>query len=424
MNDTALPISRAVLVGIQLPGFDDITFQNSLAELGRLAKTLGLEVVGQVTQKRGVLDGPTGIGTGKIPDIKALINADKERPTLVLIDHELSPSQTRALEEETQAEVMDRTQVILEIFHRHARSREAKAQVEIVRLMYSAPRMREKSKIGDRVRGGVGGKGAGESSVELDKRKIRDRIAELKREIAQTEEERKTQRSRRKDLRRVALVGYTNAGKSTLMRALTGSEVYIADKLFATLDTTVRSLIPEAHPRVLISDTVGFINRLPHDLVASFRSTLDEVLEASLVAHVVDASDLAMEQQLQTTIEVLSEIEASDIPRLLVLNKMDMVDPEREQMLLEKYPTALRLSAKDPNDVSRLRQALIDGLSVNDIEAVLLIPYDKQQLRGQIFTSCQVLEETYVDEGANLRVKTSPEELQRLQSLLAEVVVE
>ena len=212
--------------------------------------------------------------------------------------------------------MLDRTAVILEIFHRHARSRAAKAQVEIVRLAYLAPRLREQGKGADRQRGGIGGKGAGESSLELDRRKIRDRIAELTRELDGLAEEQRTQRARRSEMNRVALVGYTNAGKSTLMRALTGSEVYVADKLFATLDTTVRPLVPATKPRVLVSDTVGFIEKLPHDLVASFKSTLDEALEAGLLAQVVDASDPNWERQLEVTTEVLAEIGAGDVPRL------------------------------------------------------------------------------------------------------------
>src|SRR6185437_13847815 len=193
---------------------------------------------------------------------------------VVLVDHEISPSQARNLEKATGVEVMDRTAVILEIFRRHARSRAAKAQVEIVRLQYLVPRLREqgKAKGKDRQRGGIGGKGAGESSLELDRRKIRDRIAELTRELDAMAEEQRTQRARRRDMNRVALVGYTNAGKSTLMRALTGSDVLVADKLFATLDTTVRPVVPATRPRVLVSDTVGFIDKLPHGLVASLRA--------------------------------------------------------------------------------------------------------------------------------------------------------
>ena len=248
---------------------------------------------------------------------------------MVLIDHEISPSQTFTLEKELGCQVMDRTMVILEIFHRHARSRAARAQVEIARLGYMAPRLREAAKQAgpkDRARSGTGGRSGGESHGELDRRKIRDRIAELQKELDAMDLGRKTQRARRQErqgLARVALVGYTNAGKSTLMRALTGNQVLVADKLFATLDTTVRALHPESVPRVLVSDTVGFIKNLPHGLVASFKSTLDEALEASLLCHVVDASDPGFERQLEVTEEVLDEIGAKDVPRLLVFNKID-----------------------------------------------------------------------------------------------------
>src|SRR5262245_42546371 len=263
-----------------------------------------------------------------------------------LVYHEITPSQARNLEKATGAVVMDRTAVILEIFHRHARSRAAKAQVEIVRLQYMAPRLREQGKGADRQRGGIGGKGAGESTLELDRRKIRDRIAELTAELTALEDERRTQRARRQDLARVALVGYTNAGKSTLMRALTGSDVYVADQLFATLDTTVRMLVPETRPRILVSDTVGFIKKLPTELVASFKSTLAEALEASLLLQVVDASDPGFERQLEVTAEVLDEIGAGDVPRLLVFNKIDRVgDAGAPAALLARWPEAIVVSA-------------------------------------------------------------------------------
>ncbi len=269
---------RAIVAAVQLPDVSDQELGESLTELKRLARTLGLDVVGTVTQRRDAFDAGAYIGTGKREELKALI--ENGTAEVILVDHELSPSQARNLEKECDCEVFDRTAVILDIFHKHARSRAAKAQVEIVRLKYLAPRLRESGKGKDRQRGGIGGKGAGESSLELDRRKIRDRIAELQDEIVAMEEERRTQRARRSDLARVALVGYTNAGKSTLMRGLTASDVYVADKLFATLDTTVRALTPESKPKILVSDTVGFIKKLPHGLVASFKSTLDEALEA------------------------------------------------------------------------------------------------------------------------------------------------
>ena len=318
---------------MQLPGVSDVEFEASLTELRQLAKTLGFEVVGTFTQKRAEFDPTAYLGTGKRQELRSLAqDAD-----VILVDHEISPSQARNLEKEIGCEVMDRTMVILEIFHRHARSRAARAQVEIARLGYMAPRMREAAKLAGpqgRGRSGVGGRGAGESRTELDRRKIRDRISELQKELAAMDAERKTQRARRQErpgLARVALVGYTNAGKSTLMRALTGSEVLVADKLFATLDTTVRALHPESVPRVLVSDTVGFIKNLPHGLVASFKSTLDEALEASLLLHVVDASDPGFERQLAVTEEVLDEIGAKDVPRILVFNKIDRGGDEAER---------------------------------------------------------------------------------------------
>ena len=263
MHDTESRTSnRAVLVAVHRPDVDEAEFAESLAELRRLAKTLGLSVVGDCTQRRPAFDPGTYLGSGKLQELKELVAA--ETAETVLIDHEITPSQARNLEKAIGAAVMDRTAVILEIFHRHAQSRAARAQVEIVRLQYLAPRLREQGGGRDRQRGGVGGKGAGESHLELDRRKIRDRIAELTAELSSLEQERRTQRARRRDLARVALVGYTNAGKSTLMRALTGSEVYVADKLFATLETTVRTLVPETRPRILVSDTVGFIKNLPH----------------------------------------------------------------------------------------------------------------------------------------------------------------
>src|SRR5450432_4620949 len=357
LDEAPVPL-RAALVAVQLPGVDDASFAASVAELHRLGRTLGLVVVQTVTQKRRALEAGAVLGKGKLAQLKALAGTasaeeagddedddeDDERDEdedgeeaasddapparaidAVLVDHDISPSQARNLEKATGVEVLDLTAVILEIFRRHARSRAAKAQVEIVRLQYMVPRLREQGKGKDRQRGGIGGKGAGESSLELDRRKIRDRIAELTRELDAMAEEQRTQRARRRDMNRVALVGYTNAGKSTLMRALTGSEVYVADKLFATLDTTVRTLEPPTRPRILVSDTVGFIDKLPHGLVASFKSTLDEALEAGLLAQVVDASDPAFERQLQVTSEVLAEIGASGVPRLIVFNKIDRV---------------------------------------------------------------------------------------------------
>ncbi len=410
---------RALAAAVQLADVSDVEFEASLTELRQLAKTLGFDVVGTFTQKRARFDQTAYFGTGKREELRSLA----EDADVILVDHEISPSQARNLEKEVGREVMDRTMVILEIFHRHASSRAARAQVEIARLGYMAPRMREAAKLAGpqgRGRSGVGGRGASESRAELDRRKIRDRISELEKELAALGAERKTQRARRQErpgLARVALVGYTNAGKSTLMRALTGNEALVADKLFATLDTTVRALHPESVPRVLVSDTVGFIKNLPHGLVASFKSTLDEALEASLLLHVVDASDPGFERQLAVTEEVLDEIGAKGVPRLLVLNKIDRGGDETA--LRAAYPKGIVMSARREGDVGKLRDAIVAFFQKDLIEAELFLPWAAQKLRGEIFASCQVLEERAGSDGAFLRVRGEPEAVKRLRKQLS-----
>ncbi len=408
---------RAIVAVVQLPSASDAELDASLTELRQLAKTLGFELVGTFTQKRPSFDSAGYLGLGKRKELHEQVLLD--RADLVLVDHEISPSQSHNLEKEIGCEVMDRTMVILEIFHRHARSRAARAQVEIARLGYMAPRMREAAKLAgpkDRARSGTGGRSGGESHGELDRRKIRDRIAELQKELDAMHIERRTQRARRQErqgLARLALVGYTNAGKSTLMRALTGNDALVADKLFATLDTTVRALHPETVPRVLVSDTVGFIKNLPHGLVASFKSTLDEALEASLLAHVVDASDRGFERQLAVTEEVLEEIGAKDVPRLLVFNKIDRGGDEAA--LRARYPGSVVMSARREGDIAKLREAIIAFFQRRLVEADLFLPWAAQKLRGEIFASCEVLEERADGEGAFLRVRGEPEAVKRLR---------
>jgi GTP-binding protein HflX len=334
---------------------------------------------------------------------------------VIVVDHELSPSQARNLERATGAEVLDRTGVIVDIFHRHARSREARMQVEIARLTYVAPRLRESP--GGRER--QQGQGAGESALELDRRKIRDRIAELRAGLAAIAEDQDQRRHARRDQLRVALVGYTNAGKSSLMRALTGSEVLVADRLFATLDTTVRALQPETRPRILVSDTVGFIKKLPHDLVASFRSTLDEALEASLLLYVVDAADPTCESQLEVTRGVLADIGAQAVPSLLLLNKADRVDPARREALRAAHPDAVLLSAHALADVAALRQRIIEHFEASMVEATLRIPYARQSVLGQVHEQARVVSETSDEDGRHLVVRALPAAVARLQRLLA-----
>src|SRR2546422_2978538 len=422
MQEPGQKRTRAIVAAVQRSSVSDAEFDASLTELRQLAKTLGFEVVGKFTQKRAGFDSTAYFGTGKREELRLM--REQEGADLILLDHEISPSQAFNLGKEVGGEVMDRTMVILEIFHRHASSRFAKAQVEIARLGYMAPRLREAAKQAgpkDRARSGTGGRSGGESQGELDRRKIRDRIAELQENLDAMGLERKTQRARRGEregLARVALVGYTNAGKSTLMRALTGSEALGADKLFATLDTTVRALHPATVPRVLVSDTVGFIKNLPHGLVASFKSTLDEALEASLLAHVVDASDAGFERQIAVTEEVLAEIGAEDVPRLLVFNKIDRGGDEAA--LRAKRPDCVVMSAKREGDVARLREAIVAFFQRHLVEAELFLPWSAQKLRGQIFATCTVLEERADAEGAVLRVRGEPEAIGRLREQLGE----
>ncbi|WP_310447070.1 GTPase HflX [Thiobacillus sp.] len=458
----------AIVASVQLPGVSDVEFEASLTELRELAKTLGFTVTRTFTQKRAGFDSTAYLGVGKRQEIRHFVSGETDAETgdesgsdaepqnplhrlsnfvegledeadavspdpinAIFVDHEISPSQARHLEKEVGCQVMDRTMVILEIFHRNARSPAARAQVEIARLGYLAPRLREAAKLAGpqgRQRSGVGGRGAGESHTELDKRKIRDRIAELQKEIAAMDADRKTQRARRQahqGLASVALVGYTNAGKSTLMRALTGSEVLVANKLFATLDTTVRTLYPESIPRVLVSDTVGFIKNLPHGLVASFKSTLEEALDASLLLHVIDASDPGFVRQIETTEHVLNEIEAQDVPRLRIFNKIDHVgdaaaQAEREAALRAEYPGCIVMSARRPEDVARLHQAIVAFFQKDLAEAELYLPWSAQQLRGEIFARCEVLEERADDEGAIFRVRSEPEALDSLREQIAQ----
>jgi len=475
---------RAVVAAVQLTGVSDLEFAASLNELRELAKTLGFEVVATFTQKRASFDSMAYLGTGKreelrrfvqgeaapdaaagapreAPDVdegadplpetrpekraarhgavaareaaKALAGSDTRQAAYVLVDHDISPSQARNLENEIGCDVLDRTMVILEIFHRHARSNAARAQVEIARLRYLAPRLREAAKLAGpqgRQRSGVGGRGAGEGAGEADRAKIRDRIAELKQEITALDLERQVQRARRQEsqgLARVALIGYTNAGKSTLMRALTGSEVLVANKLFATLDTTVRALVPEGVPRVLVSDTVGFIKNLPHDLVASFKSTLEEAAEASLLLHVIDASDPGFERQINVTEKVIEEIDAGKVPRLRVFNKIDQVgdagaQAARTKALRAQYPKCIVLSAVDRDDVAKLHKTIRAFFSRRLVKAELFLPWSAQQLRGALFAQCQVLEERADAEGAHFQVRGERKDINSLRERIGQAM--
>ena len=457
---------RAVLVAVHLPDADDLEFRSSVEELERLVSTLGYRTIAKVTQTRSHLEAAAVLGEGKLKELGEITGGDghvgttapkrkdkarlkreaaaaqddneddadadadaddeddierdedgevSSKGELVAVDHDLSPSQARNLERATGAQVLDRTGVIIEIFHRHAKSREARLQVEIARLNYTAPRMRESPGGKERQQG----KGAGEAALELDRRKVRDRVAELREELAAVQRDQDVRRSHRRQARRIALVGYTNAGKSSLMRALTGSDVYVENKLFATLDTTVRALHPEPKPRILVSDTVGFIKKLPLDLVASFKSTLDEALEASHLLHVVDASDPSWNAQLEVTKDVLTEIGAGDVPSTLVMNKVDRLAPEDLARLQKLVPDAWFVSAHDPKDVALIRERIIGIFEATYIEEELIIPYSAQGILSEMHDSGRVASERYEDAGIFVTYRAEAETLARFKSKLA-----
>lgn len=440
---------KAVIVSVQLPDVSDQDVIESTSELNRLVETLGYDVVTKFIQKRKSMAGASVVGEGKLLEIAKWTGGDgvvkgfskhtstigvneeedwtdsltddetnarvsAEKVELVVFDNELTPTQSKNLEDALGVSIMDRTGVIVEIFHRHAKTPAAKAQVEIARLTYLTPRIRA-STGGDRQGGGIGAKGAGETQHELDRRRIRDRIAELKKELEIIHREEALRRERRQLHMKVALVGYTNAGKSSLMRALTGSQVLVADKLFATLDTTVRSIYPETKPKILVTDTVGFINKLPHDLVASFRSTLDEALDATLLLIVADASDPSMRSQIETTRRVLAEIGAESRDFLLVLNKDDKLNELDKAILRKEFPDAVFLSTRDKVSVENLRNICVTFFEKSMIEESIEITYNNGAALAEAHKTLRVLDEKHSETGITLKVRGFSHDLQRLK---------
>ncbi len=451
---------NALLVGLQLPRVSEADLNGSLLELERLVTTLGYNVVGRLTQKRSSEKFSTVLGEGKLKELakwtggpgvigqsferkknKAELKREEnaevpeetdgeevndasnfqppEKAHIVIVDSDLSPSQLRNLESAAGVTVLDRTGVIIEIFSRHANTRAAKLQVEIAKLTYVAPRLRETGGSADQQ--GGGGKGSGESALELDRRRIRDRIKELKSELNSIGNEHAVRRARRQQEITVALVGYTNAGKSSLMRALTGSEVLVANKLFATLDTTIRPLFPETKPKVLLSDTVGFIKKLPHDLVASFKSTLDEALHASLLLFVVDSADPAFRSQIEVTRKVLTEVGATDVPQLLLLNKKDCLTTEEVESLKSEFPDALFISTRDKDDLKNLREKIMSFFETDMVDEEIFVPFSAKGIIGDLRSRMRVLSETYDENGVKLKVRGSPNEIAALNKKIKQV---
>jgi GTP-binding protein HflX len=407
----------AILVDMQLQKTPAEEHDASLQELRQLIETLGWDIVGALTQK---LHSPTAaslIGPGKLEELSELVKAPRKAES-VIFDHELTPTQVRNIIEATGVEVYDRSAVILEIFHRHARTKEARLQVELARLKYLAPR-KSVSGTKERKGGGRGSRGGSESFHETERREVRDRISELQHELKEVHREQVERRRHREGLPKVAIVGYTNAGKSSLMRALTASEVLVADQLFATLDTTVRALQPETQPRILVSDTVGFIRNLPHDLVASFRSTLDEALDASLLLHVVDAADPAFRSHIQVTTEVLEGIGAGKLPALLILNKIDAVDISQKALLEKEFPKATAMSALNPKDIEALRRRLVSFFLDDMAQVELVVPYGKEGVLADIRKNILVVSESYEEKGVCLKIKANPGTVSALKRRLA-----
>lgn len=408
---TAPVPERAILVGVDL-GRSDWSCEESLAELARLAQTDGAEVVLTMSQR---LDAPvpkTFIGKGKVEELVSYVrNMDAN---VVIFDEELTPSQQSNLERIVgePVKIIDRTALILDIFGVHARTREGRLQVQLAQLQYVLPRLRGmwSHLVGEQTRGGIGSRfGQGESQLEVDRRLVRDKISNLRRELQRLEVRRGVQSKARWDsgVYRVALVGYTNAGKSTLLNRLTGSEVYAKDELFATLDPTTRSMVLDEGRKITVTDTVGFIQKLPTTLVEAFKSTLAEVRAADLVLLVVDASDPHCEQEITAVRGILSEIGAEQIRQVMVLNKCDLLDEDQMAERLSAHPDAVQVSAIEGTGVAGLLYAISSVASEGDVSMTVLVPYEKGLLLKMVHERCQVMRERYVQGGLLATVKAS-----------------
>jgi GTP-binding protein HflX len=347
---------QAILIGVSRGPLDRRVLDEHLDELERLSETAGARVAGRLIQERGPISPPTLLRSGKVQELKRLCEETGAR--LVISDDDLSPAQVRNLEKEVEATVLDRSGLILDIFARRARSREARTQVELAQLRYLLPRLTRQWTHLERQAGGIGQRGVGETQLETDRRLIRKRVARLEGELKHIESERRERRKRRSSVPKVALVGYTNAGKSTILNLLTGAGTFVEDRLFATLDPLVRRVERPGTAPFLVIDTVGFIRKLPHHLVASFRSTLEEAADAELLLHVADASSPALADHLKATRETLEGLDLVDRPALLVLNKRDQVPAPVLERLLGDHPGALAVSALAPADGEVLRRAI------------------------------------------------------------------
>ena len=409
-----LRLERVVLAGVWTEG-DVRDAENSMIELAALAETAGSTVLEGLMQRRDKPDPSTFLGSGKAKELRDVVvetGADT-----VICDGELSPSQRRSLEDVVQVKVIDRTALILDIFAQHAKSREGKAQVELAQLEYLLPRLRGwgesmSRQAGGRVAAGagIGSRGPGETKIELDRRRIRTRVAKLRREIAGMKTARDVGRSdrRRHQVPSVAIAGYTNAGKSSILNRLTGAGVLVEDALFATLDPTVRKAETGDGRGYTLTDTVGFVRHLPHQLVEAFRSTLEEVAQSDLVLHVVDGSHPDPEGQIAAVREVLADVDAHDVPEVIIINKADAADPEVIARLRSRERTAIVVSARTGEGLDELRARVDELLPRPDVEVEVLLPYGRGDLVSRVHSDGQVLTEEHEESGTRLRAKVLP----------------
>jgi GTP-binding protein HflX len=424
----ALRLEQVVLIGVWTEG-TLASAENSLLELSRLAETAGSEVLDALIQRRSKPDAATYVGSGKaaeLADIVAAVGADT-----VICDGELSPGQLNQLESVVKVKVIDRTALILDIFAQHARSREGKAQVELAQLSYMLPRLRGwgeslSRQAGGRVAGGggIGTRGPGETKIETDRRRLRARMAKLRREIAGMAVSRDVQRDRRRrrDVPSVVIAGYTNAGKSSLLNRLTGAGVLVEDALFATLDPAVRRARTASGRPLTLTDTVGFVRHLPHQLVEAFRSTLEETADADLILHVVDGSDADPEAQITAVREVLAEIGAAGVPELIVINKSDAADPIVVDRLRHREKNCVLISARTGAGLDELRDVLEEALPHRDREVRALVPYSRGDLVARAHEEGEVTRVGHGADGTELEARVPPAlaaELEQFSALTA-----
>jgi GTPase len=404
---------RAVLAGLL-----DGRTEETLDELAALARAAGAEPVGEVVQSRSTPDPATFVGKGKVSEIHDLVHATGA--DAVILDDELSPGQLRNLEERLKVKVLDRTALILDIFALHARSGEGKLQVELAQLNYLLPRLRGWGEAMSRLGGGIGTRGPGETKLEIDRQHIRRRISRLRKEIANLSTSRKVKRSgrERSGVPQIALAGYTNSGKSTLMNALTHAGVLVADQPFATLDPVTRRLALPGGRKATVSDTVGFIRKLPHDLVEAFKSTLEEVARADLVLHVADANAPDLADQMRAVRDVLAEIGAGTIPEVLALNKWDLVDEDERSRIVRRHPEGVPVSALTGDGVEALLQRVADVLPSPPVEVHLLVPFDRPEIVPMLYRRAEILTAEDTPEGTEVVARVGEAELSEIQGFV------